>query len=144
MSNYDPSTTSNTTPRPTKMKKNAEIKFDIERLLAGAEEVVAHKAGKVKLCTWSIDPKTGARQKAIRAGEKAASKIITKRPPLSAEKILQIRTRLGISQGVFAAMLNVPDSTERAWERGLRRPAGAAQRLLQIADRAPELLMELV
>ncbi len=137
MSKHDPSILS-------KMKKNAEIKFDIERLLAGAEEVVAHKAGKVKLCTWSIDPKTGARQKAIRAGENAASKIVTKRPPLSAEKILQIRTRLGISQGVFAAMLNVPDSTERAWERGLRRPAGAAQRLLQIADRAPELLMELV
>lgn len=124
--------------------KKVEIAFDIDRLLAGAEEAVAHKAGKMKLRTWSIDPKTGERQKAICSREKTISKVITKRIPLSADKILQIRTRLGISQGVFAAMLNVPDSTERAWERGLRRPAGAAQRLLQIADRAPELLMELV
>ncbi|MEI6647258.1 MAG: hypothetical protein WCP12_14575 [bacterium] len=126
------------------MKKNAEIEFNIDRLLAGAEEAVAHKTGKMKLRTWSIDPTTGERQKAICSGERAAGKVITKKAPLSADKILQIRTRLGISQGVFAAMLNVPDSTERAWERGLRRPAGAAQRLLQIADRAPELLMELV
>jgi len=126
------------------MKKNAEIEFNIDRLLAGAEEAVAHKTGKLKLRTWSIDPKTGARQKAICSGARTVSKIINKKAPLSADEILQIRTRLGISQGVFAAMLNVPGSTERAWERGLRRPAGAAQRLLQIADRAPELLMELV
>jgi putative transcriptional regulator len=124
--------------------KKVEIAFDVDRLLAGAGEAVAHKIGKIQLRTWSIDPNTGEHQKAICSGERTVSKIITKKAPLSADKILQIRTRLGISQGVFAAMLNVPDSTERAWERGLRHPAGAAQRLLQIADRAPELLMELV
>jgi len=124
--------------------KKVEIAFDVDRLLAGAEEAVAHKTGKIKLRTWSVDPTTGVRQKVICSGEKATGKIVTKKAPLNGEKILQLRKRLGISQGVFAAMLNVPDSTERAWERGLRRPAGAAQRLLQIADRAPELLMELV
>ncbi len=126
------------------MKKDVEIEFNFDRLLAGAEEVVAHKGGKIKLRTWSIDPHTGERQMAICSGEKGKRKIVAKKAPLTAEGILQIRTRLGISQGVFAAMLNVPDSTERAWERGLRRPAGAAQRLLQIADRAPEVLMDLV
>jgi putative transcriptional regulator len=124
--------------------KNAKIEFSVDRLLTGAEELVAYKAGKMKLRTWSIDPKTGERQMAICTGKRGTPKIITKSAPLSAEKIRQIRTKLGMSQSVFAVMLNVPNSTARAWERGVRRPAGAAQRLLQIADRVPEVLKEFV
>lgn len=30
------------------MKKNVEIEFNIDRLLAGAEEAVAHKTGKTE------------------------------------------------------------------------------------------------
>ncbi|HEX6956381.1 MAG TPA: hypothetical protein VF194_00205 [Ferrovibrio sp.] len=40
-----------------------------------------------------------------------------------------------ISQGVFAAFLNVGKSTIAAWEQGTKKLSGAAAHLLQIVDR---------
>jgi len=37
------------------MKKNVEIEFNIDRLLAGAEEAVAHKTGKKELKSTTYD-----------------------------------------------------------------------------------------
>jgi putative transcriptional regulator len=55
--------------------------------------------------------------------------------PLSPRRIKAMRTRLDISQPVFAAYLNVSPSTVKAWEQGLKRPAGASLKLLDIIDR---------
>jgi transcriptional regulator with XRE-family HTH domain len=44
------------------------------------------------------------------------------------------------SRGAFAKVLNVPVETLRAWEIGRRNPSGAALRLLQIAERALDVL----
>ena len=45
-----------------------------------------------------------------------------------------------MSQATFAAMLNVPTVTAISWEKGRRKPSGAALRLLQIARKHPELI----
>jgi DNA-binding transcriptional regulator YiaG len=39
-------------------------------------------------------------------------------------------------------MLNVPIVTEASWETGRRNPSGAALRLLQIAQKKPEALLD--
>jgi hypothetical protein len=52
-----------------------------------------------------------------------------------------IREKLNLSQPVFAAMLNIPTVTAISWERGRRKPTGAALRLLDIARRSPNVLM---
>lgn len=63
-------------------------------------------------------------------------------PRLAARQIRQIRVQLGASQAVFARLLNIPTRTAIAWERGERRPSGAALKLLHIARRKPEVLVE--
>ncbi len=58
------------------------------------------------------------------------------------ERIRRVRRRLNVSQREFAELLNVSVGTVRSWEQGLRTPDGAAQRLLDIAERQPDALLE--
>src|SRR5262245_31409225 len=51
---------------------------------------------------------------------------------LSPRDIAAIREKAGVSQGVFARYLNVPTTLVSQWERGERRPTGAAVKLLSI------------
>ncbi len=62
-------------------------------------------------------------------------------PPYDATRIRQIRRALNVSQQVFADYLNVSRGTVRSWEQGLRRPDGAALRLLSIAEKHPDILL---
>ena len=59
-----------------------------------------------------------------------------------ANMIRAIRKRLGLSQTVFATTLNVSSATVKAWEQGVRTPEGPSRRLLEIADRHPDILLE--
>ncbi len=61
-------------------------------------------------------------------------------PAIGPRELKQLRTRLKMSQPVFAAMLNVPVVTAISWEKGRRNPSGAALRLLEIARQHPEIL----
>ena len=65
-------------------------------------------------------------------------------PPkaIPAKDIVRIRRSLGVSQGVFARVLGVARDTEISWEQGRRTPSGPALRLLEIAERHPEHLVE--
>jgi putative transcriptional regulator len=63
-------------------------------------------------------------------------------PPNDVERFRQVRRRLNVSQREFAELLNVRVGTVRSWEQGLRTPDGAAQRLLDIAERQPDALLE--
>ena len=51
---------------------------------------------------------------------------------LSARDIKKIRQKINVSQGVFAALLNVTSSTIHKWEQGTSRPQTSALRLLDI------------
>jgi putative transcriptional regulator len=53
---------------------------------------------------------------------------------LSARQIRDLRNRMRVSQGVFAALLNVNPSTVQKWEQGKVKPQNAALRLLNIID----------
>lgn len=59
-------------------------------------------------------------------------------------EVAQLRHRLGLSQADFAKALGVSLSTVGLWEQGRRRPDGASCRLLEIAAKHPEVLMEKV
>jgi putative transcriptional regulator len=52
--------------------------------------------------------------------------------PLSPVEIVAVRERAGLSQAVMAGFLNVAVSTISQWERGERRPTGAALKLLHV------------
>lgn len=55
--------------------------------------------------------------------------------PYKPRDIKRIRSRNKVSQAVFAAYLNVGKTTIQQWEQGLKRPGGAALRLLNVVDR---------
>jgi putative transcriptional regulator len=62
--------------------------------------------------------------------------------PRSKTNIVALRKRLNYSQSMFARALNVSPETVRAWERGLRAPSDAALKLLAIAEKHPEVLLD--
>ena len=65
-------------------------------------------------------------------------------PAYSAEDIRRVRRGLDVSQHVFASVLNVSRGAVRSWEQGVRKPDGAAMRLIYIAEKHPDILMEWV
>jgi putative transcriptional regulator len=65
-------------------------------------------------------------------------------PPIGAKEVSEIRARLRMSQGVFAAALNVSPKTVQGWEQGLREPSNASLRLLQIAREEPQIVLKTV
>ena len=56
-------------------------------------------------------------------------------PEFTAKDVVRIRTKSRVSQGVFAAFLNVGKTTVAAWEQGTKKPSGAASKLLELVDR---------
>ncbi len=77
-------------------------------------------------------------------GDLKVSRIRAPRPPkaMSPRDIARIRERLNCSQAVFAMMLNISPKTVQAWEQGSREPGEAALKLLTIAKKHPEVLLE--
>jgi putative transcriptional regulator len=69
----------------------------------------------------------------------AATRKTLRAPCLAAEA----RSRLGVSQAVFAALLQVSKRTLQEWEQGRREPTGAARALLRVALQHPEALRDL-
>ncbi len=105
--------------------KDLEIQFNAEDLLSAVEEVSDHVAGKHKgtMRTTQV-------------------KLPDPAPEITPDEVVAARQALNVSQPVFARLLNVPTVTAVSWEKGRRKPSGAALRLLQIAREHPEALLE--
>lgn len=105
--------------------KKKEIQFNADEFLKAVEDVRDHVTGKrkVTLRTSKVNLPPPA-------------------PELTPEEIAAARESLNVSQPVFARLLNVPTVTAASWEKGRRKPSGAALRLLQIARKHPEALLE--
>ena len=58
-------------------------------------------------------------------------------------QLMALRTQSGLSQSEFARATGVSVRTLQEWEQGRKIPSGAAQSLLKLISRHPELLAEL-
>ena len=58
----------------------------------------------------------------------------------TSEQIKQIRKQMNLSQLVFAKLLNVSPSSIRQWEQGKRKPSGSTKILLELLEKAPNIL----
>jgi len=101
-----------------------------ERIIAGLEEAVEFEYGKL--------PGTRMNRATLTARVAEAPPA----PTYTSARIVRLRSRLRLSQAVFAMTLNVSPETIRAWEQGKREPDGAALRLLQIVEQHPEWILE--
>ncbi|WP_295454682.1 helix-turn-helix domain-containing protein [uncultured Thiodictyon sp.] len=59
-------------------------------------------------------------------------------------EVAATRLRCDLSQAQFAAALHISPRTLQHWEQGRRRPSGAAETLLKIVARHPEVLREVI
>ena len=105
------------------MKNPTARKPIFERLKTGLEEGIRHARGELTLRTTMVP---------------------TPPPLVSAQEILRLRERLGITADVFARMLNVSPKTVQSWEQGERKPSQAALRLLQILAAQPRMVGEIL
>ncbi|NTV67977.1 MAG: DNA-binding transcriptional regulator [Chlorobaculum sp.] len=60
---------------------------------------------------------------------------LPKKKDFEPDEIRLIRQRHHISQGAFAALLGIGKTTVQQWEQGVKKPGGAAKRLLDVIDR---------
>jgi putative transcriptional regulator len=61
-------------------------------------------------------------------------------PHYKAQKIKQIRNRVGLSQSAFAYVIGVSKKTIEAWESGRNQPQGPAQRILMLLEKDDQFL----
>jgi DNA-binding transcriptional regulator YiaG len=106
-----------------------------DEIIAGLAEAIAFERGE----------KTGARFKAapIRPINARQADALPA-PDYTPTQVSRIRGRLQLSQRVFARVFNVSPETAKAWEQGKAPPNGSAKRLLQIAERHPDVMRELI
>ncbi len=103
------------------MKKNASQSNVFDMIVSGLDDSIAYSKGeKLSLVTTHAPAPP---------------------PELDAEGVTRIRKQLKMSQGLFAATLNVSTKTVQGWEQGLRTPSNASLRLLQIAQRQPKAVL---
>jgi putative transcriptional regulator len=75
---------------------------------------------------------------AVRRGETRPARVTEYEDP----DPRKIREELNLTRGQFATVLGVSQRTLEGWEQGRRRPSGPARRLLQVAARHPESVLE--
>lgn len=63
---------------------------------------------------------------------------------VEANHIVKARMDSGLSQAQFASALHISARTLQQWEQGRRQPSGAAETLLKIVARHPEILREVM
>jgi putative transcriptional regulator len=57
-------------------------------------------------------------------------------------EVVEARQGTGMSQSEFASALSISKRTLQEWEQGRRSPSGAAQALIRIARKHPEVVRE--
>lgn len=65
-------------------------------------------------------------------------------PEIAANEVISLRAKSGMSQAVFARVLNVSTKTIQSWEQGERKPSHAALRMLQVFRENPSLVLQVV
>jgi putative transcriptional regulator len=94
-----------------------------DQICKGLEEAILHAKGEIALKTTTLE--------------------MPDRPPeVGAEELSKLRLKSGMSQYVFARMLNVSTKTVQSWEQGQRKPSQAALRLIQVFRQNPSGLLE--
>jgi len=76
---------------------------------------------------------------AIERGELKPSRTFEVR---TANDVVRVRGKLGLSQTKFAARLGISQDTLQNWEQGRRQPTGPAKVLLRAAARHPRAILE--
>jgi putative transcriptional regulator len=103
-----------------KLRGKARMRAEIVEISRGLNKIGAISNAELEKTTLRM------------LGRDALPKVAT----LSPNEIVAVRARAGVSQAVMAGFLNVAVNTVSQWERGERRPTGAALKLLHVVKRS--------
>ncbi len=107
-------------------KKKRGVNPAFEHIRAGLKNAIAHAEGRRVLTVREVHLPPAPR-------------------PMTAAQIASLRVEvLGVSQQVFAGMLNASPKSVHAWEQGRSKPAGTTLQFLRILERRPDIARELV
>jgi putative transcriptional regulator len=98
------------------LKGKARMRSEIVEAMQGLHKIGAVSDGELAKTTLRM------------LGRDALPKVAD----LSPADIIKVRRQVGVSQAVMAGFLNVAVNTVSQWERGERRPTGAALKLLHV------------
>ena len=104
------------------MRRKNKKSSAFEKLSAGLKDAIAHHRGERRLTVREVE--------------------LSSPPKLGAKEVAALRRRLRVSQAALAKLLNVSPRTVQAWESEARSPSDAALKLLHVARRHPEVLLE--
>ena len=96
---------------------------------------------------------TKAKLKKVKAGETLGLRLLKSVREMKAGQAARVtkiepnevviaRHSTGLSQAQFAEALSISKRTLQDWEQGRRAPSGAAQTLIRIAKKHPEVVLE--
>ncbi len=107
---------------------------------------MAKRKGKKEGCEFFEgirDAMTEFRDDLASGRKLTARMVIHPEPPkaVGAKEIKKLRSRLNVSQSLFAELLNCSASTVRAWECGAKKPSGPSLRLLEMVVKNPECFL---
>jgi putative transcriptional regulator len=109
---------------PTRKPKTYMTDSQFAELMESANEAVAYARGLPNNCRVTVKSAPGPPR------------------PRGSKEVVAIRRRLRFSQAMLARVLNVSASTVQAWESGRRNPSDAALKLLAVAEKHPEVLLD--
>ena len=118
-------------------KRDAKRKIGQELLEAVKEMAEGRWARKT---TFKALPDGSVRRKVMQADGTLERQDVLVDPQW---QLLAARAVSGLSQADFARATGVSVRTLQEWEQGRKKPSGAAQSLLKLVSRHPELLAEL-
>jgi putative transcriptional regulator len=105
------------------MKSEPKRRPLFDRLKTGLEESLAHARGELTLRTIEVPSEP---------------------PEIDPKNIAALRERAGMSQAVFASVLNVSSKTVQSWEQGVRKPSSQVRRLIQVFSERPDVFCDVI
>ena len=111
--------------RSTRLPARYQGASAADLILLGLKDILAYERGQISLRTTTYPIPSAA-------------------PAFNPGAVTRIRTRLHMSQAMFALYLNVPTRTLQSWEHGSRQPKAGEARLLQFAAADPALFAKIM
>ena len=96
-----------------------------DQIRKGLEEAIRHANGEITVKTTSLEMPDPP-------------------PEVGAEASTKLRLASGMSQAVFARILNVSTKTVQSWEQASRKPSQAPLRLIRVFRQNPSSLLQIV
>lgn len=80
--------------------------------------------------------------KLLQSVREMKARTFVRKTEMEVNEVVQARQGTGLSQSEFASALSISKRTLQEWEQGRRVPSGAAQALIRIARKYPEVVRE--